>query len=75
MSWVRSPHWPFIFDVLIEIFTKYFFGAEGKVSQFVMHQFPTFISGIEPTTFVLLARRFFFSFFFFFIKIYYHITS
>jgi hypothetical protein len=33
-----------IFVVLIEIFTKYFFGAEGKVSQFVMHQFATFIS-------------------------------
>ena len=33
----------FIFVVLIEIFTKYFFGAEEKVCQFVMHQFATFI--------------------------------
>ena len=49
MSWVRSPHWPFILVVLIEIFTKYFFGAEEKVSQFVMHQFATFISLIFTT--------------------------
>ena len=42
-SWVRSPRWPFIFVVFIEIFTKYFFGAEEKVSQFVMYQFATFI--------------------------------
>ena len=48
-SWVRSPRWPFIFVVFIEIFTKYFFGAEEKVSQFVMHQFATFISLIFTT--------------------------
>jgi hypothetical protein len=41
--------WPFIFVVLIEIFTKYFFGAEEKVSQFAMHQFATFISLIFTT--------------------------
>ena len=43
MSWVRSPHCPLIFVVLIEIFTKYFFGADEKVFQFVIHQFATFI--------------------------------
>jgi hypothetical protein len=36
-------------SVLIEIFINYFFGAEEKVSQFVMHQFATFISLIFTT--------------------------
>jgi hypothetical protein len=29
-------------SVLIEIFINYFFGAEEKVSQFVIHQYATF---------------------------------
>ena len=43
-------------SVLIEIFINYFFGAEVKVSQFVIHQYATFIRFDFHYTYVYFNR-------------------